>query len=304
MTGKPTFDQWRKVGETLGRCEQSVMWWLGDWINYGEHEYGEKYAQALSETDFEYGTIKDAAYVSANVQLSCRHDNLTFEHHRAVAPLAPPEQKRWLAKAAAEHWSRQELRQAIAKERLETVGNCPLPTGRYDVIVCDPPWPIEKIPRDVRPKQIGMDYPIMTAEAILSFTKVTDKAAENCHLFLWTTHRFLPLAIQCCEAWGFVYSCCLVWHKPGGFQPVGMPQLNCEFVLYARRGTPVFVDTKKFPVCFEAARGKHSEKPGAFYDLIRRVTAGRRLDMFARRKIEGFCAWGSEFPKNCLHDKA
>lgn len=188
---------------------------------------------------------------------------------------------------------RREARRAEVVESLDNVAarDAKELAGEYDVIVIDPPWPMEKIEREVRPNQVEFDYPTMD-EAELAAMKIP--AADDCHLWLWTTHRFLPMALRLLDAWGLKYVCTFVWHKPGGFQPIGLPQYNCEFALYARRGTPQFVDTKALPTCFAASRGKHSEKPGDFYDVVRRVTAGRRIDIFNRRSIEGFDTWGKE----------
>lgn len=169
--------------------------------------------------------------------------------------------------------------------------------GRYDCIVIDPPWPMEKIERDVRPNQVGFEYPTMTEDELAQFP-VSEMADESCHLFCWTTQKFLPAAMRLIvDRWQFKYVCTFVWHKAGGFQPTGLPQFNCEFVLYARHGTPKFVDTKGFPTCFNAPRREHSRKPDEFYDMLRLVTNGRRIDVFSREKRDGFAQYGNETSK-------
>jgi N6-adenosine-specific RNA methylase IME4 len=186
-----------------------------------------------------------------------------------------------------------EIKRREVKDNLESVAvqEAKAVEGVYDVIVIDPPWPMQKIERDCRPNQSEFDYPTMTEAELAELPIPT---ADACHVWLWTTHKFLPMALRLLDEWGLKYVCTFVWHKPGGFQPIGLPQYNCEFALYARKGSPSFLDTKAFPACFNAPRGAHSEKPEAFYDVVRRVTGGRRLDMFNRRKIDGFTGWGKE----------
>jgi N6-adenosine-specific RNA methylase IME4 len=164
---------------------------------------------------------------------------------------------------------------------------------RYGTIVIDPPWPMAKIAREVRPNQVDFDYPTMDEDELAAFP-VKHMAEEDCHLFCWTTQKFLPMTLGLLGQWGFKYVLTMVWHKSGGFQPIGLPQYNCEFVVYARRGSPSFVDTKAFPTCFEAPRREHSRKPDEFYDLIRRVTDGKRIDVFSRELRDGFDQYGNQ----------
>jgi len=186
-----------------------------------------------------------------------------------------------------------DIRKKIQLEKVESIESREAKEleGVYDVIVIDPPWPMQKIERDVAPNQVGFDYPVMTEIEISNYPP---PAAKDAHIFLWTTSKFLPMAFRLLDKWDLKYILCMTWCKKGGFQPYGLPQYNSEFCLYARKGTPKFIDTKDFMVCFHGKRREHSRKPEEFYQTITRVTAGRRLDMFSRELRPGWDSWGNE----------
>ena len=193
---------------------------------------------------------------------------------------------------------RVEENRAQRRAEKEAAAAIPPPAGKYRCIVIDPPWEMEKIVRDVSPseRQYGFDYPTMSETELEAFD-VGSMADDDCHLFCWTTQKHLPSALRLIEHWGFRYVLCMVWHKPGGFQPYNLPQFNCEFAIYARRGSPEFSDTKAFFTCFQAPRREHSRKPDEFYNLIERVTAGPRIDVFSRESRPGFDQFGNETGK-------
>lgn len=128
--GEPEFEEWAEVGERLKLLGRAVNFWLGDWVNYGEAQYGEKYAQALEATDLEYQTLRNVAYVCGRVEASRRVASLSWSHHVEVAPLESGEQSEALATAVQEGWTVRELRRAVTAVRVQQ--GLPAPKGaRY-----------------------------------------------------------------------------------------------------------------------------------------------------------------------------
>lgn len=108
-----SFDEWEETGKTLGRIGRACQWWIGDWLNYGERAYGEKYTQAMDVTGLDYETLRGYAWVAARIETVRRQTVSSFSHHAAVAALDPPEQDAYLTEAAENGWPVSELRKQI-----------------------------------------------------------------------------------------------------------------------------------------------------------------------------------------------
>lgn len=120
--GTPTFEQWEEVGRFIKKAEGAVQLWLGDWVNYGEHAYGEKYSQALDVTELDYGTLRNAASVANRVDLSLRGDKLTYNHFKEIAPLEKKDQERFVKEAEEQDLSVAQLRQQIKAYKAKKLG--------------------------------------------------------------------------------------------------------------------------------------------------------------------------------------
>ena len=169
-----------------------------------------------------------------------------------------------------------------------------LPQGKYRTIVIDLPWPMEKIQRRVSPNQIGFEYPTMTAQELTDFP-VVDFAHDNCHLYVWTTHKHLPLALKIVEHWDFKYQCLMTWVKNVGFTPFSW-MYSTEHVLFCRRGNLDLLE-KGVRLDFSAKVREHSRKPDEFYEIVKAVSPEPRIDVFSREERTGFDSWGNECGK-------
>lgn len=163
----------------------------------------------------------------------------------------------------------------------------------YDVIVVDPPWPVKKIVRKVRPNQKPeLDYRTMTLVEIKNLP-VNSIASDNSVLFLWTTQAFLQSSFDVMAGWGFKYQRLLTWDKANGVCFFGFHH-RTEFCLFGYRGRiEMYPKRKAIPTLIQGKSEKHSAKPDEFYLLLDRLP-GRKIDVFARKQRDGWSVWGDE----------
>ena len=187
--------------------------------------------------------------------------------------------------------------------------------GQYATVVIDPPWPIQfgngkdtlrevfdknqLNPVGQRGKAPGYaKLPYDSMELIdIAALPLASVLLPDSLLFVWATMKHLPDVFPMLEGWGVRYHYVMTWHKPWGPKPLTRPMYNSEFIVVAGRGSPDYLDHKAFFTAYSWPNlRKHSQKPEEFYDLLRRVTSGPRLDIFGRRRIAGFDSWGLEAP--------
>ena len=166
--------------------------------------------------------------------------------------------------------------------------------GPYAVVVLDPPWPLARFGPQ-KAEDFGFDYDTMSLDEIAALP-VARVLADDARVFLWTGNHHLPHAFDLLRGWDLDYNFTMVWLKAGGVKSPTSPMFNAEWIVVGRRGRPVFRDTRQFFTANAWPRSGHSVKPEGFYDLLRRVTPGPRLDIFGRRRIAGFDSWGLEAP--------
>ena len=175
--------------------------------------------------------------------------------------------------------------------------------GRYATVVIDPPWHMDPVGltdairgRTVSNYDPTARYNTLKVSELAEFP-VPTVLLDDSFVFCWTANKYLSDTFDLLTAWGCTYSYTMSWIKSNGPQYPGGPMFNTEWCLVGRRGKPKLRDTKSFATGNFWPWVGHSIKPEGFYDLLRRVTVGPRLDIFGRRAIAGFDSWGTEAPE-------
>ncbi len=112
-----SFTEWTALGCRLGQVSSASAWALGDWLLFGQRSFGQRYRAALQETNLDYQTLRNYAWVARRFDPSRRRVCLSFQHHAELASMPEPEQELWLQRAETEHWSRNELRRRLSLQR-------------------------------------------------------------------------------------------------------------------------------------------------------------------------------------------
>lgn len=115
LSPETPLEAWAQIGATLGRMGRGVKWYIGDWLRIGEHLYGEKYAQAMEATGFEYQTLVNMHHICSRIAPDTRRGReLSYAHHAEVARFeTAEEQAAWLQRAIDNKWTVKELRDQI-----------------------------------------------------------------------------------------------------------------------------------------------------------------------------------------------
>ncbi len=165
----------------------------------------------------------------------------------------------------------------------------------YKTIVVDPPWKYRDTLQGLAGQGAEQHYRTLDAEGIteLGQRAWAKWAADDSHLYVWTTNAFMVEAHEMARAWGFTPKTILTWVKTGALGLGRYFRNNTEHVVFAVRGK-LMLDSHSLETAFFGQRRRHSEKPGGFYDLAEMASPAPRIDVFARAQRFGWDAWGDE----------
>lgn len=310
-----SFEQWSGIGSALQGVNRSLMWWIGDWLRYGERKWGEMYAQAVQETGKAYDSLRAAKWVAETFDDTVRRrTNLSWGHHREAAALPAEEADDVLSQAERDGLSVRDLRSEVhrrknaraigaevASDSTCTVADLHVLAARgvkFGTIYADPPWLYDN--QGTR-AATGNHYGGLTVDELAALP-VGELALPDAHLHLWTTNAFLFDCDRLFKAWGFEFRSSFVWVKP----QIGIGNYwrnSHEFMLTAIRGDAKRFKDRSLKSWLECDRGAHSAKPEKVRHFIERASPGPFLELFGRAPAEGWTVFGNQISRGLFfHD--
>ena len=177
----------------------------------------------------------------------------------------------------------------------------PFPDKKYSVIYADPPWSFKTWSAKGRGRSADKHYNTMDKKSIQELP-VLDIAKDDCVLFLWVTAPCLLEGIELIKTWGFTYKTIgFTWIKRNKvsdslFWGMGYyTRSNAEYCLIATRGKPLHRINKAVHSVVTDKIARHSQKPESVRERIELLFGDvPRMELFARKKSEGWSCWGDD----------
>ena len=294
-----SFEEWQEIGKQLQKIHGSIQWWIGDWLNFGERKWGEKYTQAIEETGLDYDTLATYKRISQIFEFTPRGVNLSWSAHREIASAPSEKQNELLQKADKEELTSREIREMVRE--MKKLPTPELPKGKYQVIYCDIPWKYDVDLSKGATRSPENNYPVMDLENIKRFgEKVKEISADNCVLFMWITAPKLNWMNDVLESFGFQYKTNLIWDKIkpnlGHYSSV-----RHEILIIAGKGNCAPACDGKTIQSVDSVQSiekssRHSEKPKEFYEIIEKLYPNtQKIELFHRGICPiGWTCWGNE----------
>ncbi len=284
---KQSLEVQNDVAEFKLKCERS----MGEMLKETDLNVGGRPNRNRSQLATGFSTLDDIGInksQSSRYQTIARLPEKAFEQHVAEVK----ENNRELTEVGLISHIKQVFRQTDMAKQREQINKrtAQMPKGLFDVIVVDPPWPYETGNNyDPDGFRGGTPYPEMSLEQIKGLTL---PVADDCVLWLWTTHKFMRHAFVLLDEWGFRDVSILCWVK----NKMGIGKWlrsKSEYCIMAVKGKPKVFLTNQTTV-LQADVGVHSKKPDMFYKMVEELCVGRKLDVFARNTRDGWSVYGNE----------
>lgn len=113
-------DAWQAVGEFFRQTRSALQWWIGDWINAADAQWGETYTLAAQSTGLKESYLRNVASVAGRVDLSLRRDKLSFSHYHELVNRVPEEHwANWIDYALENGLSKRKLIEAITRSETD-----------------------------------------------------------------------------------------------------------------------------------------------------------------------------------------
>ena len=171
----------------------------------------------------------------------------------------------------------------------------------YRTVVVDPPWlPTLGATWNSRLSDKAAPQRFYKTLSVADIIKIRPRLAVQAHVYIWCIAQHVDWAYEVMREWDTEPTILLTWKKPG--LGAGRFRCNTEHVLVGRKGDRIgnpFGQGGRHcqatdGTLFEWPRGRHSEKPKEFFDLVERLSPAPRLEMYARAHRPNWTVWGNE----------